>query len=261
MVKFFRLCQLCIGKVPGGWCNSQDPYIGFEGAFRCLVEAGEVAFLKHTTVQEMVDSKLYKGKSADEFELICKNGQRMAVGEYLQCNWGMVPSNALVVSSAKPIDERKHIQRFLQSAVRHYAHKASSNSSNNFENRDRFNINTNNNRFDDRFNRNDDRNGRNPFGTSSTTANPFNNTILYENFEMFESERYGRRLNLLFQDSTYGLKLIDERDQTFKSYLGNHEEIIYDIRQCPIKKMTMCVTSDPEFEKCVKMKVSFYSFI
>ncbi len=186
--------------MPGGWCNSQDPYIGFEGAFKCLVEAGEIAFLKHTTVEEMVNSRLYKGKSADEFELICKNGHRMDVSEYLQCNWGIVPSNALVVSSAKRIEERKHIQRFLQAALRHYGKKISTNSTNNFDSRDRFN-----NRFDNNgFNRQDDRystqrNGRDPFGTSSTENTLINDTAFFENFNIFESQRYGRRLNLMFQ--------------------------------------------------------------
>lgn len=51
-----KLCHLCTGKVPGGKCSTSDPYAGFEGAFRCLLEAGEVAFLKHTTVNEMVES-------------------------------------------------------------------------------------------------------------------------------------------------------------------------------------------------------------
>lgn len=55
-----RLCSLCIGKVPGGRCTHRDPYSGFEGAFRCLLEAGDVAFLKHTTVSEMVASKEFR---------------------------------------------------------------------------------------------------------------------------------------------------------------------------------------------------------
>lgn len=200
-----KLCQLCIGKVPGGWCNFADPYVGFEGAFKCLIEAGDVAFLKHTTVQEMVQSKLYKGKSADEFELLCKNGQRMPVSEYLQCNWGMVPSNGLVVSSARSIADRKRYQRFMESAVKHYTRKVSSNNTSTTFNSDRFNNNNNNNnnRFDDRYNRDRERNDRNPFGYSSTTANPFNDTILYESFEIFESSRYGRRLNLMFQVSFF----------------------------------------------------------
>jgi melanoma-associated antigen p97 len=52
--------------------------------------------------------------------------------------------------------------------------------------------------------------------------------------------------------------MIEEVEQTFKAYLGKHEHIIYDIRQCPVPKMTMCVTSDAEFEKCVKMKVNIF---
>lgn len=54
-----KLCALCIGKVPGGKCTSADPYAGFEGAFRCLLEVGDIAFLKHTTVQEMLESKQF----------------------------------------------------------------------------------------------------------------------------------------------------------------------------------------------------------
>jgi melanoma-associated antigen p97 len=192
---------LCTGKVPGGWCNSADPYIGFEGAFKCLVEAGDVAFLKHTTVQEMVSSKLYRGRSTDEFELLCKNGQRMPVSEYLQCNWGMVPTNALVVSSARSIADRRHFQRFLESAMKHHSHKVSTNYSATFNQNDRFNDRNRDSRYEDRFNRfsSTERNDRNPFGFTTTTANPFNDTVLYESFEMFESSRYGRRLNLLFQ--------------------------------------------------------------
>lgn len=55
-----RLCALCVGKVPGGKCTHRDPYAGFEGAFRCLLEAGDIAFLKHTTVSEMINSKEFR---------------------------------------------------------------------------------------------------------------------------------------------------------------------------------------------------------
>jgi len=52
-----KLCKLCTGKIPGEWCSSADPYFGFEGAFRCLVEVGDIAFLKHTTVDEMTSTR------------------------------------------------------------------------------------------------------------------------------------------------------------------------------------------------------------
>jgi len=214
-----KLCQLCIGKVPGGRCTATDPYVGFEGAFRCLMEAGEVAFLKHTTVQEMIDSKLFKGVSADEFQLLCKNGQRMPVTDYLQCNWGIVPSNAIVTSSARIIEDRKRYQRFLTKAVSLYSHKTSSNSSYNnnnnnnndrYSSRERLNNNNNNNRFDDRFNRNNNDRGFSDRGRgfsnaleTSTSGPEGNDTQFYESFEIFDSKRYGRRLNLMFQVSQW----------------------------------------------------------
>lgn len=52
------------------------------------------------------------------------------------------------------------------------------------------------------------------------------------------------------------MKEIEESEQTFKSFLGEHEKIIYDIRQCPVNRMTLCVTSDAEYEKCVKMRTA-----
>lgn len=53
------------------------------------------------------------------------------------------------------------------------------------------------------------------------------------------------------------MRQIEEQEQNFKFFLGEHEKIIYDIRQCPVNRMTLCVTSDAEYEKCVKMRVSW----
>lgn len=33
-------------------------------------------------------------------------------------------------------------------------------------------------------------------------------------------------------------------------------DIVLGVRYCPVTRMTLCVTSDPEMEKCVKMKVN-----
>lgn len=57
-----KLCLLCIGKIPGGRCTDSDPYAGYDGAFRCLLEAGEIAFLKHNTVPELIAGPEFGGK-------------------------------------------------------------------------------------------------------------------------------------------------------------------------------------------------------
>lgn len=182
------------------------------------MEAGDVAFLKHTTVNEMIESKHFKGVSTDQFQLLCKNGQRMPVTEYLQCNWGLVPSNAIVTSSARTPEERRKYQKFLQAAMKQYSHKKSSNSTFTANVNDRFNTN---NRFQpDRFNPNDrwnsgertTPNNRNPFEISSTTDNPFHNDTLIENFEIFDSSRYGTRLNLMFQVSFPNFNVTQQLD-------------------------------------------------
>lgn len=33
-------------------------------------------------------------------------------------------------------------------------------------------------------------------------------------------------------------------------------DIVLGVRYCPATRMTLCVTSDPEMEKCIKMKVN-----
>lgn len=33
-----KLCQMCVGTVPGRWCTDADPYAGYDGAFRLVSE-------------------------------------------------------------------------------------------------------------------------------------------------------------------------------------------------------------------------------
>nr|XP_002120780.1 serotransferrin-1 [Ciona intestinalis] len=92
-----KLCKKCSTCT----CGS-DPYCGYTGAFRCLVEGGNVAFIKHTTVfsntdGSNTDSWAQNLRSAD-FELLCSDGTRAPVSAYSQCNLGKVPSHAVVVS-------------------------------------------------------------------------------------------------------------------------------------------------------------------
>lgn len=220
--------------------------------------------------------------TADRFELLCIDGQRRPLSEYRQCNWGLVPSHALVTSSARSAEERKRYQQFLIKAINLYSTKTISNATNalNEKRYDGFNAFDRNSddkyydrgQFKDFANPSSDRDRTDRFGNSNNQYNGLanldsgfapernltygNETQLYEKFELFESKRYGGRLNLMFQDAARNLVPIKEEDQSFGGYLGQSLGQILEVRQCPVGRMTMCVTSDPELEKCVKMRVS-----
>lgn len=269
-----QLCKLCIGKIPGERCTTSDPYAGYEGAFRCLVEAGEIAFLVHTTVDEMTSNTFdLNSVKKGQFELLCRDGSRKPIDEYKICNWGIVPSRAIVTSSATNIETRRLYQRFLERAVQILGKRNAKNSTefydNRLENRPDFN-----NRFgDNNFNRSDrirpyeysteNNENRNGYGrsyngnelsrdgTESTDIQPI------ETFDLFESApRYGMHHNLMFSDSARDFVQLLEKDQIYTGYLGRSLDPIMEIRRCPVNRMTLCVTSDPEMEKCIKMKIA-----
>ncbi|XP_072759417.1 transferrin 2 [Anoplolepis gracilipes] len=291
-----HLCNLCIGKVPGGKCTYQDPYAGYEGAFRCLVEAGEIAFLVHTTVQEMTSTTFdFTSVKKEQFEFLCKDGTRRSVDEYRICNWGTVPSRAIVTSSATNFETRRMYQRFLEKAVR-ILHKNKNdtstlnrfdNNQKNYENRSGYN-----NRFGEGgFNRENGVNNPNEYSTDNWDRNGYdrsfgggggngfnswdrptiNDTFDYYNrdhteptnvqpievFDLYESApRYGMHHNLIFSDSARDFVQLPEKDQTYTGYLGRSIDHILGVRHCPVNRMTLCVTSEPEMEKCVKMKIA-----
>ncbi|XP_073529095.1 serotransferrin-B-like [Phyllobates terribilis] len=104
-------CQLCIGDphkaLTDTKCSPSDAeaYFGYSGAFRCLAEKGDVAFVKHTTVFENTDGKstmewAKKLKSSD-FELLCLDGSRGSVSDYKTCNLAEVPAHAVITRPEK----------------------------------------------------------------------------------------------------------------------------------------------------------------
>lgn len=217
---------------------------------------------------------------ADRFDLLCKDGQRRPIAEYRTCNWGLVPSHALVTSSARSQEERKHYQQFIAKAVNLYSTKPiinTTNSDKSYEGFNRFDTKSDDKYYDQNYlqsqgQSNHDPYSRNAYDTNRgfgsnyggfTTERQQNQLTtnatdgLYEKFDLFESDRYGGRLNLLVQDSATNLVPIKENDQSFAGYLGQSLAQIFEVRQCPVNRMTLCVTSDPEHEKCVKMRVSF----
>lgn len=57
-----KLCKICGATLPGQKCTPKDPYYGYEGAFKCLLEKGDIAFLKHSTIPELLLKKAEFGK-------------------------------------------------------------------------------------------------------------------------------------------------------------------------------------------------------
>lgn len=167
---------------------------------------------------------------------MCRDGTRRPVDDYRSCNWGSVPSRAIVTSSATNVDTRKLYQNFLIKASRELRNpNAGSNSSVTNDNRSGFRDGFDNrpafdnrqgfdDRYDDRNNtsgyRNFNYNNRNGSDRSydqqgnnglynwerpgsGSTDNPIPSDILpVDSFDLFESSpRYGSRHNLLFSVS------------------------------------------------------------
>ncbi|NXV51890.1 TRFE protein, partial [Uria aalge] len=113
-----RLCRLCKGSggVPPEKCvaSSHEKYYGYTGAFRCLVERGDVAFVKHSTVEENTDGKnkedWAKDLKMDEFVLLCPDGRRANIMDYSTCHLAKVPTHAVVA----PPKKAKKVSEMLQ---------------------------------------------------------------------------------------------------------------------------------------------------
>nr|XP_004664256.1 serotransferrin [Jaculus jaculus] len=108
---FPQLCQLC----PGCGCSSHQPYFGYSGAFKCLKDgAGDVAFVKHTTIFE----NLPQQADRDQYELLCPDNTRRPVDDYERCNLARVPSHAVVARSADGKEDL--IWELLSQAQEHF---------------------------------------------------------------------------------------------------------------------------------------------
>ena len=55
--------------------------------------------------------------SEDQFELVCDDGTLAPLQDFERCNWGVVPSNAIVTTSAKSKEQRRLLQDFLKVCV------------------------------------------------------------------------------------------------------------------------------------------------
>ncbi|XP_077147380.1 saxiphilin-like [Ranitomeya variabilis] len=101
-----NLCKLCIGDPQNTKANTtcslsdKEAYYGNEGAIRCLVEKGDVAFVPHTAIFENTDGKnpalWAKDVKSTDFELLCPDGSRAPVSDYKKCKLSGIASQVTV---------------------------------------------------------------------------------------------------------------------------------------------------------------------
>ncbi|XP_005406867.1 PREDICTED: inhibitor of carbonic anhydrase-like [Chinchilla lanigera] len=98
-----ELCALCGGSSNRSHLcapNSHERYYGSSGALRCLVEKGDVAFVKHSAVLQNTNGKnpevWAKDLKQEDFELLCLDGTKKPVTEAKSCHLATVPNHAVI---------------------------------------------------------------------------------------------------------------------------------------------------------------------
>lgn len=259
-----KFCKLCSGGT-GRRCTAADPYAGYEGALRCLIsdEGGDIAFVRDTTVQHaLLSRKILGGVSEDRFELLCLDGSRRPVTDWESCNWGRVPADAIVTSSAASSAQRKKYQRFMMKLVELYGepnkYNYGGNRTREYERQyPNYYSSTEHSRYQNSY---DNRFDQNRDETVSSTISPYvpRKNKIESTFKLFHSNG---TTDLLVQDATVSFALLEESQQVAKYILNNEKvgdlaEKVVGVRDCPVKRATICTTSDPEMEKCIKMRTA-----
>ena len=230
-----KFCELCGSATPGVRCTSRDPYAEYAGAFMCLKEKGDIAFLTERTVEQ-------NEANPDDYEILCPESDaygtltRAPLSDYKRCAWGVAPGSAIVVSSAMDMEERIAIQILLSKIIDKYGTPQAP-------------------------------------ALDQASEGPEVNDIepdydvedKPEPFSLFESApRYGMLRNLMFDDSTSRFGIIKPDEMSYKSFLGRVYgnsivppfTVINGVRKCPVGQMTLCVTSEAEMIKCVRMRTA-----
>ncbi|XP_039999334.1 transferrin-a [Xiphias gladius] len=79
-----KLCALCKADCSR---SHKEPYYDYGGAFQCLKDVGDVAFVKHLTVPDSEKAN---------YELLCKDNTRAPIDSYETCHLARVPAHAVV---------------------------------------------------------------------------------------------------------------------------------------------------------------------
>uniref|UniRef100_A0A3B3SKD8 Serotransferrin n=1 Tax=Paramormyrops kingsleyae TaxID=1676925 RepID=A0A3B3SKD8_9TELE len=128
------LCALCVGdgnqiNDPVYKCKprAEEQFYGYAGAFRCLVKGGgDVAFIKHTTVQENSDGNgdsWAKDVRSTDYELLCPSDVTAPLSDFKSCHLAEVPAHVVVT---RP-ERRKHVVSILKDQQIKYGPSSSDN--------------------------------------------------------------------------------------------------------------------------------------
>lgn len=116
------LCLKCYSKGADYCSRSHREYFyGDTGAFRCINEGGgDVAFVKHTSVQSNTDGRNTDqwayGLRQTDYELLCKDGTRRSTEKYDECNLMKVPSRVVMVGGFRTDIQRSYLWNMLNFA-------------------------------------------------------------------------------------------------------------------------------------------------
>lgn len=62
----------------------------------------------------LLQIKIIGKTNEDDLELLCLDGSRRPISEFHNCNWGPVPTDAIMTTSAKSSSVRSSYQRWIQ---------------------------------------------------------------------------------------------------------------------------------------------------
>uniref|UniRef100_UPI00358F30EA serotransferrin-B-like n=1 Tax=Myxine glutinosa TaxID=7769 RepID=UPI00358F30EA len=127
--KSSSLCQLCAGEAGQSVgtrrehkceANANERYFGYTGAFRCLVEGGDVAFVNDKTVLENTDganrASWAQNLRSSDFKLLCPDGSQAPVAQHDSCNLATVPGHAVVSRAAM----KRAVRTFLEASQKDF---------------------------------------------------------------------------------------------------------------------------------------------
>ncbi|CAL8115042.1 unnamed protein product [Orchesella dallaii] len=285
-----RLCDICGSELPGVRCTSTDPYAGYEGAIGCLLDRGEIAFVNHMTPREYFaavnayrppDPNNPNSYSSTELPFYAGNRaqQGRQFGNPFENNQNQRFNSTFNDNSRDFINDDRldHDDDSIFSPKGGRNARRKLRTYNEFrQNYELLCLEGSRRDVDDWKSCNWGRVPAHAVVTSSVksprlrlryqrylqgivkqfgpsgTSQGFNS-----NFNLMESApRYGNRTNLLLEDSTQSLQPVVEHDQTYIKYLKDQVKPILEIRSCPVDRITLCVTSEPELLKCIKMRTA-----